>query len=271
MKIYGICLIKNESDIIEYCLQEAAKWADKIIVYDNGSTDGTWEIVNELSLSNKKIIPWKQDSKPYHDGLRGEAFNAFKQELTEYDWWAIIDADEFFTVNPRDFLLKVPKIYHLVKTISYEYLVTVEDYQEYEFKNHFPEDLPLIKYYKPQTYSENRFMRHRSSIIWNPTERMKWPKYSGVVYQKHIPLKHYQYRSPTHIQKRIEVRQKATQDGYAYFKRDLKNDWKEILKQRNEVIFESDEMTYETFKDVNVIPKHKEILHIILHFLGIWP
>lgn len=271
MKIYGICLIKNEADIIEYCLHETSKWADKIIVYDNGSSDGSWEIVNRLSITNQKIIPWKQDSKPYHDGLRGEAFNAFKHELVKGDWWAIVDADEFFMKNPSEFLKKVPSYYHLIKTISYEYLVTNEDVEEYLLVNHFPEDLAFLKYYKPQAYSENRFMRHRKGLKWNPNERMKWPQYSGVVFPTHLPLKHYQYRSPEQIQKRLTVRKQATQDGYAYFRRDLKTDWKEIIKPRNEVLLESNEMTYKTFKDVNVIPKYKQIIHIILHFLGIWP
>ena len=57
MKIYAISLIKNEADIIEKNLIEASKWCDKIFVYDNGSTDGTWEIVK--SLSSNKIIPFK--------------------------------------------------------------------------------------------------------------------------------------------------------------------------------------------------------------------
>jgi glycosyltransferase involved in cell wall biosynthesis len=271
MKIYGICLIKNEEDIIEYCLAQTSKWADKIIVYDNGSTDDTWGIVIELSKVNNKIIPWKQERKPYHDGLRGEAYNAFKHELKKGDWWAIIDADEFYIEEPRKFLNEVPWYYHKVKTISYEYLVTHEDADEYEFQNHFPEDLPLLKYYKPQAYSENRFMRHRDGIKWNPEERMKWPKYSGVTYPVHIPIKHYQYRSPQHIQKRIEIRKKATNEGYNYFKRDLKKDWREILISRDAAIKESEQMTYKTFFDPNLIPWYRKIQFIVFHALGIWP
>ena len=48
-KIYSLLLVKNESDIIRESLLAAVKWSDKVIVMDNGSTDGTWEIVKEIA------------------------------------------------------------------------------------------------------------------------------------------------------------------------------------------------------------------------------
>ena len=39
MKIHAISVIKNEADIIAHNLTKAAKWAHKIYVLDNGSTD----------------------------------------------------------------------------------------------------------------------------------------------------------------------------------------------------------------------------------------
>ena len=44
-KIYSLLLVKNEADIIRTSILAAAQWSDKVIVMDNGSTDGTWEIV----------------------------------------------------------------------------------------------------------------------------------------------------------------------------------------------------------------------------------
>lgn len=58
MKIFAIMLVKNEADIVGYVLKEAEKWADKIFIIDNGSTDGTWEIIQ--SMRNEIITPWKQ-------------------------------------------------------------------------------------------------------------------------------------------------------------------------------------------------------------------
>ena len=78
MKIYSICLVKNESDIIAQTLKAAVNWSDFIYVYDNGSTDGTWEKVISLSEKYKKISPYKQASQPFADSLRSEPFNYYR-------------------------------------------------------------------------------------------------------------------------------------------------------------------------------------------------
>ena len=87
MKIFGICLVKNEEDIIEHCLTEAAKWADKIFVYDNGSEDQTWEIVQDIAKANDKIVPYKKEALPFRDHLRAKVFNAYKHLAKDGDWW----------------------------------------------------------------------------------------------------------------------------------------------------------------------------------------
>src|SRR5687768_11826297 len=108
MRIFGICLVKNEADIIAFSLQKASEWAHKIFVYDNGSTDGTWEAVQELAKTNDKIIPWKSEAKPFRDGLRGEVFNEFRHLAQKGDWWCCrLDSDEFYLDDPREVLSKV--------------------------------------------------------------------------------------------------------------------------------------------------------------------
>jgi glycosyltransferase involved in cell wall biosynthesis len=49
MKIHGLSLVKNESDILQETIYAALDWCDYIYVPDNGSTDGTWELVKELA------------------------------------------------------------------------------------------------------------------------------------------------------------------------------------------------------------------------------
>ena len=113
MKIFAIMLVKNEADIVECVIKDAEKWADRIFIMDNGSTDGTWEIVQ--SLKNDIVVPWKQDFRPYSNGLRADVFNEFRQEASDGDWWCFkLDADEFYYDNPKEFLAKIPKKYSLV-------------------------------------------------------------------------------------------------------------------------------------------------------------
>ena len=70
MKIHSISLCRNEADIIERTLREAARWSDFIYVYDNGSTDGTWEKVIALAATVPRIIPFRRDRLPFNDNLR---------------------------------------------------------------------------------------------------------------------------------------------------------------------------------------------------------
>lgn len=269
MKIFGICLIKNEIDIIEYCLSETSKYTDVIIVYDNGSTDGTWELVQELAKKNDKIIPWKSDGKPYHDGLRAEAFKEFRHLSKKGDWWSFIDADEFYIDEPRQFLMDTPKKYHVVKTESFEYKMTFEDVEEFEFQNHFPEDLDKIKYYNPRTYSERRFFRYRPRLVW-PEDR-KYPLHVGIISPKNIRLQHFQYRSPQQIKSRVQTRIQATKDGYKHFGRDNVEDWKEKLVHRKELIKETPEFKREWIYDVNIKPWHRNLINRVLHTIGYYP
>ena len=105
MKIYSLMLVKNEEDIIASTLKAAVEWSDKLIVLDNGSTDRTWEIVNDMASLRPCIIPFAQDGRPFRIGLRALMFDAFKHEMTDDDWWCIsMDADEFYVESPRKFL-----------------------------------------------------------------------------------------------------------------------------------------------------------------------
>ena len=270
MKIYGISLIKNEIDIIEYSLKESSKWLDKIFVYDNGSTDGTWEMVNQIARSNDKVIPWKSEEKPYRDGLRADVYNEFKSIGKAGDWWCfILDCDEIYIDNPREFLPKVSSLYQVVSTERFEYKLTVEDVEEFQFHNHFPEDEKYINYYSPRTHSEKRFFRHRDRLIW--TNDRKYPKHIGVICPEKIRLKHYQYRSPEQVKSRIKTRIQATKEGYTKFGRDNVDDWKDKLLPREELILETPEFKRDRIYDTSNIPWYWKIFRIFMHQTGLYP
>lgn len=93
MKIHGLCVVKNEADIIEQTLRYAAKWCDYIYVLDNGSSDGTWEKVQTLARVLPCVTPFMQDSQPFDDGIRGKILGRYATHANHGDWWCILDAD----------------------------------------------------------------------------------------------------------------------------------------------------------------------------------
>jgi len=77
-----IVITKNEEERIEACL-ESIKWADEIIVIDNGSTDKTKEIVKKYT---DKIFDFVGQN---FASLRNQALDKVSS-----DWVLYVDADE---------------------------------------------------------------------------------------------------------------------------------------------------------------------------------
>jgi glycosyltransferase involved in cell wall biosynthesis len=228
MKVYAICLVKNEIDVVEYCLRSASRWAEKIIVYDNGSTDGTWELVQELAVQNPTIIAWKQDGKPFYEGLRGEAFQAFRHLAQEGDWWCFrLDADEIYPEDPRPQLQATSDIYHVVAKKSVDYVLTPDDIKEHDFSQLLPVNFDNIRHYLPKPYTEVRFFRHRNRLQWEAGRDM--PKHIGIVSPEKILVLHYQYRSIPQLIKRIKTRFAARQNGFVNWEFADNPDWQNIL------------------------------------------
>lgn len=271
MKIFAISVIKNEVDVIEHNLRQASVWADQIFVYDNGSTDGTWEKV--LSLANEKIIPWKQTFKPFYEGLRGEVFNAFRHLAAEGDWWCFrLDADEFYADDPRTFLPKVPRRYHFVQTQTFEFQLTADDLTEIVFTGEAAHDLPLIRYYHTHTYAEARFFRHRHRLMWEPG--LDRPRHIGIASPECIRVRHYQYRSPQQVQQRIDTRIRARQQGFAGWNHAALPDWRQYVVADRATMFRYEGDDHLKAHGSNNAFHHKPLvlaIKLVMHGLRLWP
>ena len=227
-KIYSLLLVKNEADIIRASLCAAAKWSDKVIVIDNGSTDGTWEAVQAMAAEDERIVAFMQYTGGFHIGLRAKAFRAFRQEMSRNDWWCVrLDADELFAEDPREFLAKIPKKYNCVKKISTDYILTTEDVDKFDFTEDFSVDKEYITQYLPEKRKERRFIRHSPWLIWS--EKWRYPHPIGRTAKKCIAVDHYQYRSPQQMEKRYNTRQQAKKDGCGSFLHENGCTWRDYL------------------------------------------
>ena len=227
-KIYSLLVVKNEVDIIAASLIDACRWSDKIIVIDNGSEDGTWEKIQQLSQDHPQIIPWLRYEGPFHIGLRAKAFKAFRHEMTSDDWWCVrLDADEFYPGDVRGFLSSVSRCYRTVKKESTDYILTREDIELNSFTGDFDKDKHLITHALPSPRRERRFMRHSALLCWS--ERWRYPHPWGLVYKQSIPVDHYQYRSPQQMAKRFATRQQAKADGCGSFHHEQGTNWQDYL------------------------------------------
>jgi len=272
VKIHGICVAKNEGDILEYSLGEKLSWCDFVYVYDNGSTDGTWEIAREWAAREpERVLLFRSDGKPFGDGLRGEVFNHYRGKAERGDWWCRADVDEFYAVNPREFLASVPRHHHVVWAAHIQYLFTEVDLARHEAAGgcRIPEDLP--RHYIAN-YSEPRFFRHRPGLIWKETDA--WPMHMGVVTPRRIPVRHYQFRSPAQIERRLATRREAAARGYSHFLHSQASDWREKIDPSSELHLDTGDGKF--VYDEGAMPRHLEgplqrMAKLVAHGLGIWP
>jgi len=211
LKIHALCLVKNERDIIAQTLRSASAWCDYIYVLDNGSEDGTWELVQALSRELKAVRPFKRDPKPFFDNIRDEILLAHLSLASPDDWWCILDADEFYIDDPRQFLAAVPRTDRAVWPVVYNYLFTEKDYEG--FRNSpesYADDTPVeqrLRYYMVTDYAELRFFRHSPQLKGVPVGGY-YP-----VHHRRIRFKQYSYRSPQQISLRLETRREPMLRG----------------------------------------------------------
>jgi hypothetical protein len=211
MKIRALCVVKNEADIIAQTLRAAAAWCDRIYGLDNGSDDGTWELVQQLAAELPAVRPFKQLARPFEDSIRDIILRQFAREAAHGDWWCILDADEFYIDDPRLFLTEVPKRDQSVYMLRYTYLFTDRDHRRFQddplaFSDHIPIEQRL-RHYVVGEYSEMRFFRHHRRIRHVPMNSA-FPAHGRL-----IRLKHYAYRSPQQIWTRLETRREPMERG----------------------------------------------------------
>lgn len=109
MIIHVYVLCHNEEKIIPFFLNHYQKFADKIIVYDNESTDSSRELYAKAGCY---VNVWNSGGK-IHDGAYLEIKqNAYKQSRGIADWVMVVDNDEFI-YHPD--LIEILKFYDEIK------------------------------------------------------------------------------------------------------------------------------------------------------------
>lgn len=269
MKIFALCVVKNEADIIGECLQAASAWADRIFVYDGESTDGTWEKV--LAMQNDRIVPWKRDGKVFQEALRAEIFNAFRHEASDGDWWCHLDADEFYVRNPRELLAAVPPPHHVVWGIAVEYYLTQQDVDTIDFAVPTNDILNALRYYRAEN-SEPRFFRHRNGLVWNESEG--WPRHMGIATPERLLYKHYKFRSPHQMQLRIDTRRSSQLRGFVVRPQYTSRTWQEEIAKIDDLDIDQRDGQFRLREDR--IPLHldspsRTLLKRFMHGTGLWP
>lgn len=252
MKLYATCLIKNEGDIIAQTLTYASRYCDRIFVVDNGSTDRTWDIVQELAKDQPAIVAFAQRREPFDNGMRWFPYEAHHQELTDEDWWLILDGDEFLAEDPRPIIEQaMNERADIINAWQIQFYFTEKDYEAWT-AGHDDRAQPVFdrrRYYRID-WQEPRLFRNQverdvifrqSKLLSRETDR--WgttvERRPGKLCRRRILNRHFQYRDPPQIQQRLELRLKTGQ-GFRHVKSSGSTDWRSVLRASRDLDYYTD-------------------------------
>ena len=95
MKVFGVSMVRNEADIIgTTVLHHLSLGLDRILVLDNGSTDGTGEILRNLAEEDERVRYISDDSPFKQAEITTRLVRRARREGA--DWVLPFDADEFW-------------------------------------------------------------------------------------------------------------------------------------------------------------------------------
>ncbi|MBC7782493.1 MAG: glycosyltransferase family 2 protein [Burkholderiales bacterium] len=211
MAFHGFMLLRDEEDVIQQNLDHLLTWVDGLYILDLGSTDRTWEIVQDYARREKRIIPFEHAPIVYSDNLRSYMFHHLRNRLRHGDWVLRLDADEFYHVPPPQFVQeRMTKHESAVHLQWYFFRLTHQEVADYEsgrvdvMADRQRSIIERRRYYKISDYAEPRMFRYRRTMQW--PETISFPFNAGYVARERIPILHYPHRDPLQMARRYRLR-----------------------------------------------------------------
>ncbi len=225
MRFHALLPVRDEADIIGQCLTHLLKWVDAIYIFDTGSVDETWEIVQDFAARDKRVIPLKKDSVYFSETrLRGWLFHQARQQMRSGDWFLRVDTDEFHHIPPPEFVKTRLRPHETIAYHQYyDFRLTTSEVKNWEQGKETLADRarPIEerrRWFTPSLYSEPRLCRYRDTMQWPPT--VSFPFNAGYVARERLPIRHYPHRDPVQLARRCRLRaimmSDPTHDGKSF-------------------------------------------------------
>lgn len=181
MKFFCLLPVRDESDIIGQCLTHALNWADAIHVFDTGSVDNTWEIVQDFAARDQRVVPMRKEAVYFSETrLRGYMFHVAREQMREGDWFLRMDADEFHHIAPPEFVkTRMRKHETIAYHQYYDFRLLQSEVDAWNRGNELLQDRaqPIEerrRHYTVSAYAEPRLCRYRRTMQWTQPELHHW-------------------------------------------------------------------------------------------------
>lgn len=223
-------LVRDEEDILPQSLAHILTWCDALYIYDLGSVDRTWDIVQDFARKDKRIVPFMRRPTVYAEGVRCVLFNQYRDRLQNGDWFLKVDADEFYEITPPQFVAERLRPYESrVDLMWYLFRLTNREVDAYKTDADILADRkrPIEerrRFYKIASFAEPRMFRYRTTMRWMPN--CAWPFSMGILAAERLPIRHYPHRDPLQMQRRCQLRAGMVRLGGDAFPHWKLEDWR---------------------------------------------
>jgi glycosyltransferase involved in cell wall biosynthesis len=201
-RLFGVCFVKNEEDIIADSVTHAARFCDKVFVVDNGSTDDTWDIVKGLGLEN--VVPVCSKDFVFRDYMRLRFMETRKEELGVDNWWYIFDADEFLLGEPFEAITQAEdEGADCIAIGMVNFYLTRHEFRHMQ-ESGCEQTWRDRKYYLLYESGKVEFIRNTRYLDYGAYDII--PLGLTKECSRRLPIKHYPYRSLAQLEKRVSTR-----------------------------------------------------------------
>lgn len=203
MAFHALLCVRDEVDIIKECLDHLLEWADHVHVYETGSIDGTWELIQQFSEKDPRVQIRTREAVWFNDAAnRAWLFHVSRKHMREGDWIARVDADEFYHEAPPDFVRerlrgRESSVYYQL----YDFCLTTGDM---EMADRSAPVVDRLRWYRVDSYAEPRLFRYRDTMSWPSVA--SFPRNAGYLSRARIPIRHYPHRSPEQMARKCAIR-----------------------------------------------------------------
>ena len=231
MEVYAIGVVQNEEDVVRESVAWASRFCRRIWLWDLGSTDHTWQILEQLA--SEQLCVAQRSDLPYSKTVRGALLGEVRAQMPEGAWLYKLDADEFVVDDPRPALEAAEREgaesvlgWHLDFHPTLDDVTRLRAIGEANW-----EQLPLferIRHYQVG-WTEWRFAKLAPGFVWDVSSgRNKLRNARGAKlehWRQHVLIRHYRYRSPSQVERRYTTRKASRAAGHGGFSYDRTADF----------------------------------------------
>lgn len=128
MSVFGVCMVRDELDILPWTLPRMAAQLDHVLIADNRSTDGTSYALEQMAKALGNVTVLDDPEPAYMQSLKMSRLAHQAGEKGAL-WVVPFDADEIWTVPGARLAeyLHVFEDIHTVRAVLYDHVATGDD------------------------------------------------------------------------------------------------------------------------------------------------